>query len=100
MENNLIKMFEETDKIEVAEDNQCINCGALLANEYSTKCEICGYDSAEEFTCPYKIFKEVKLPNETISLGFCELNRKQCKVQGLDFEICSTFRSLDSFKED
>lgn len=101
MENNLEKLFEEADKIDTHIDNQCINCGAILPDEYTTKCEICGYDSISEFTCPYKIMKEIPTIHKTpISLAFCQLSRKQCRVSGLDYEICSVFRSLDSLKDE
>lgn len=98
--NTLTEIFNETDKIGMHSVNQCINCGAILENDYATKCEICGYDSINEFTCPYKIIKDLKLPDKIVQLGFCELTKKQCKVKGLDFEICSTFRSLDTLKID
>ena len=97
---SLTKLFEEADKIETHTINQCLNCGAILESDYATKCEICGYDSINEFTCPYKITKSIKLPDKVISLDFCELTKKQCKVDGLDFEVCSTFRSLDTLKMD
>lgn len=101
MENNTLdKIFAETDKIATSTTNQCINCGAVLENDYTTKCNVCGYDSINEFTCPYKVIKEIPSVHKSpIHLAFCELSRKQCKVNGLDYEICSTFRSLDSFKD-
>ena len=94
----LNSLFEDSDKVEVQTQNQCMNCGASLPDEFTTKCEICGYDSSEEFTCPYKIEKEVPLAGKIVALGFCELTRKQCKIRGLDYEVCTTFRSLDTLK--
>lgn len=97
--NTLNEIFAETDKITIQTCNQCFNCGANLPDEYSTKCEVCGYDSMNEFSCPYKVSKEVPITNRKIILSFCELTKKQCKVSGLDYEVCSVFRSLDNLKE-
>lgn len=101
MEDTLIKIFEEVDQIDTHTNNLCINCGANLSNDYATKCEICGYDSMNEFTCPYKVIKSIPTVHKTpITLAFCQLSKKQCNVVGLDYEICSVFRSLDSLKGD
>lgn len=102
MENNILnEIFEEVDKIDTHTNNQCINCGANLPNEYATKCEVCGYDCISEFTCPYKVIKEIpSIHKSPITLAFCQLTKKQCRVSGLDFEVCSVFRSLDSLKDD
>lgn len=97
--NKLDEIFAEVDKVTINLENQCINCGASLSNDYSTKCEVCGYDSENEFMCPYKTVRDIKLPDKIVELGFCILTKQQCKVRGLDFEICSTFRSLDGLKE-
>lgn len=101
MDQTLNKIFEEVDQISTHTENQCLNCGANLSNDFTTKCEVCGYDSAEQFTCPYKVIKEIpsvhKLP---IHLAFCTLTKKQCNIVGLDFEVCSVFRSLDSLKDE
>lgn len=94
MENNLTKLFEDTDKIDEHSNNICMNCGATLGNDFTTKCPVCGYDSEELFTCPYQVQAEV----QGHSLLFCQLSKKQCKVDGLNFEICPVFRSLDSIK--
>ena len=100
MEDTLIKIFEEVDQIDTHTNNLCINCGANLPNDYATKCEVCGYDCISEFTCPYKVMKSIPTVHKTpITLAFCQLT-KQCSVSGLDFEICSVFRSLDSLKGD
>lgn len=101
MENTILdNIFEEVDKIDIHTNNQCMNCGANLPNDYATKCEICGYDCISEFTCPYKIIKEIpSIHKKPIHLAFCQLTKKQCSITGLDFEICSVFRSLDSLKE-
>lgn len=102
MQNNILnEIFNETDKIDTHTNNQCMYCGANLPNDYTTKCDICGYDSAEEFTCPYKVMKEIPTVHKTpITLAFCQLSKKQCRVKGLDYEVCSVFRSLDSLKGD
>ena len=100
LNNTLNEIFNEVDKIDTHTNNQCMNCGANLPNEYATKCEVCGYDCISEFSCPYKVIKQIPTQNSPVTLAFCELSKKQCNVQGLDFEICSVFRSLDSLKED
>lgn len=92
--NKLNNIFEEVDRLEPSSLNVCVNCGAQLESEYATHCNICGYDSAEAFSCPY----QVKASVQGQELVFCELTRKQCKVEALDFEICPTFRSLDLIK--
>lgn len=94
MENSLAKIFEEVDKLDDHSNNICVNCGAILGNDYTTHCEICGYDLQEPFICPYKLSASV----QNTLLDFCQLTRKQCKVKGLDYEVCSVFRSLDSIK--
>lgn len=94
MENNLTEIFEEIDQIDDHSNNVCVNCGALLENDYTTHCNLCGYDFEEPFTCPYQVPANVS----NVPLNFCQLTRKQCKVKGLDYEVCSVFRSLDSIK--
>lgn len=103
MENNLEKIFEEVDAIDDHTSNVCVNCGARLSNDYTTHCEICGYDFEEPFTCPYQVSASVPDKfnlSKTVTLTFCQLTKKQCKVKGLDYEVCSVFRSLDSIKQD
>lgn len=101
MANKIDNLFNSIDKIKPNIANQCMNCGAQLTDDYSTTCIICGFDSSDVFECPYKVIQNIKLASnqKTIELGFCNLTKKQCRVQGFDFEICSTFRSLDSIKE-
>lgn len=94
----LNEIFEEIDKIDTHTNNQCMNCGANLPSDYATKCEVCGYDCVEEFTCPYKIIKQIPTNKSPVTLSFCQLSKKQCNIVGTDFEICSVFRSLDSLK--
>lgn len=102
MSNNILEIFDRMDDIQGLVENQCPNCGANLSDPYTTKCNICGYDQKDLYVCPYKIFKQFKLKNskEIVDLGFCELTKKQCKIEGLDYEICPTFRSLDSLGGD
>lgn len=96
MVNSLSNIFEETDSIDIHTNNVCFNCGAKLENDYTTKCSQCGYDAEELYSCPYKVQKEIQIENKPVTLSFCELSRKQCKISGLDYEICPIFRSLDS----
>lgn len=102
--NNLEKIIEQADQLPIDIPNQCPNCGAQLPGDYATQCEICGYNLSEiDFECPYKIDQVVKMTSpldKKITLSFCKLTKKQCKVSGFDFEICSTFRSLDSLKQE
>lgn len=99
MENRLNEIFEEIDQIDDHTNNFCVNCGARLENDYTTHCNICGYDLEEPFICPYKIMKEIPTIHKApITMAFCRLTRKQCRVVGLDYEVCSVFRSLDSIK--
>lgn len=101
MENNLDRIFEEADAIDDHTNNLCVNCGSKLNNDYTTHCDICGYDLTEPFICPYKIIENVPtVNNEPVAVAFCQLTRKPCRVNGLDYEVCSVFRSLDSIKHD
>lgn len=101
MNNQLNYIIEQAEDLPVNSLNQCINCGAYLPSDYATKCLICGYDSAEQFECPYKVNKRIQLSNANIvDMSFCSLTKKQCRVQSLDYEICSTFRSLDFLKQE
>ena len=99
---NILEIFDKMDNIEGLIENQCPNCGANLHDPYATKCDLCGFDQKVLYVCPYKVFKKFKLKdsNEIKELGFCELTKKQCNIEGLDYEICSTFRSLDSLGGD
>lgn len=94
---DLNEIFEEVDKIESDNNNLCPVCGSNLPDDQASTCLVCGFDFDEIFSCPYALNKTVQIgTREPVNLCFCELTRKQCKVKGLDFEICSTFRSLDS----
>ena len=68
MNNQLNYIIEQAEDLPINSLNQCINCGAYLPNEYATKCLICGYDSAEQFECPYKVNKRVQLSNANVDL--------------------------------
>lgn len=97
MENRLEEIFEEVDKIDDHTNNVCVNCGSKLRDDYTTHCDICGYNLEEPFTCPYIVLVNVQNLPPT---NFCQLTKKLCKIKGLDYEVCSVFRSLDSIKDD
>ena len=54
---------------------ECPNCGKLIDED---TCE-CGFDVNETLGCPYKIS------------GNCIHNQKECKVIGLDYELCNIY---------